>query len=401
MADITKLNEIFVQTDNASTKSKNKSKAINADKPTTRSGCLGGFMFFLFVLCVAVIIAVFGWMCASDVLALNKKNFEATVTLPENIFTYEEKESFDDDGKSTGMKTISHANTDEVSKLLKEAGFINYEWLFKLYCDISKADTKFDPGEYTLKSSYDYRALVQNLREKTAGLGTVDVTIPEGYTMYQIFKKFDEQGVASYDSLLEAAAESNFKYSFLSEESRGEASRLEGYLFPDTYQFYVGMEASSAINKLLQTFYYKITPDMQKQAENLGYSFYNVLKVASIIEREAQFDEDRALVASVIYNRLRGDWQLGMDSTILYMYPEHEGEPTAEMIEKDTPYNTRLHRGLPPTPICNPGLASINAALNPENTTYYYFMSEEDGHLVFFSTDTEFNNYKMQREQNG
>lgn len=407
MPDINKLNEIFKQVDDSSQKPKENKTVIsmirkrkenndvNDDKAIRRrekrSGCLGGFMYFLFIACIAVIIAVFGWMAASDVLALNKDNFEVTVTLPESIFTTHQNDVLDEDGKVKYKKGTTSADVDYISNLLYENHLINYKGLFKSYCNLSHAENKFDPGEYTLKSSYDYRALVQNMRESSSGLGTVDVLIPEGFTMNQIFLKFDEEGVASYDDLLEAARNSNFKYTFLDESMIGNESRLEGYLFPDTYQFYVGMEASSAINKLLQTFYYKINADMLKQCDNLGYSFKDVITVASIIEKEAADDSERALVASVIYNRLRSDWQLGMDSTILYLHQDHEGEPNAEMIEEDTPYNTRLHRGLPPTPICNPGMSSIQAALNPENTNYYYFAADNDNHLHFFADSSEFN----------
>ena len=412
MPDLNKLNEIFKQADNTPVENKtiismirdSKKKKISDEKAIKKhekkTGCLGGLMYFMFISCIAVIIAVFAWMAASDVLALNKKNFEAVVTLPESIFTTVETDKTDENGKVTGTQSYSVCDIDYVTDQLYDNGLINYKWLFKFYCNLSHAEKKFDPGEYTLKSSYDYRALVQNMRESTASLGTVDVLIPEGFTLYEIFERFDEEGVASYDDLIASAQNSNFKYSFLDDSMLGDETRLEGFLFPDTYQFYIGMEPSSAINKLLQTFYYKIDADMLKQCDNLGYTLYDAIKVASIIEKEAGDDSERAYVSSVIRNRLRSDWQLGMDSTILYIHPEHEGEPDAAMLEEDSPYNTRLHRGLPPTPICNPGLASIEAALNPADTDYYYFMSDNENHLHFFANSNEM--YAFQAElENG
>ena len=398
MSEISKLNEIFARADNNSKNIQKKKNDSTQDNKIKKSGFLGGILYYVFVFCVAVIIAAFLWMAANDALSLNKGNFEAIVTLPEEKFTTETITEFNPDNTSA-IKTYTTIDSDYVAKKLKDAGLINYEWLFKFYCNISNAMRKLEPGEYTLKSTYDYRALIQHMQQDRTSISVANVTIPEGFTMHQIFKRFEEEGVASYDDLMEAAANSKFKYSFLDEEKIGVPTRLEGFLFPDTYEFYKGMEASSAINKLLQTFYYKITPDMQKQADNLNLSFYNVLKVASIVEREAQYDEDRALVASVVYNRLNSGWQIGMDSTILYLYPDHEGEPTAEMLAEDPPYNSRLHRGLPPTPICNPGLASIQAALNPEPSIYYYFMSDETGHMHFFSSQAEFEAYE--REING
>ena len=363
---------------------------VKAKRNQKKNGCLGGFMYFLFIFCVALVIAFLGWMAASDVLSLNKGDFETTVTLPEKIFSVE----------GEGEGAVSHCDVKYVSEELHNAGLVHYRWLFEKYCAFSNADTKFDPGEYELKSSYDYRALVQHMQFSSGPIGTVSVLIPEGFTMEQIFRRFDEEGVASYEDLIDSAANANFKYSFLNDEQIGNANRLEGFLFPDTYEFYIGMEASSAINKLLSTFYYKLNQDMYKQAENLGYNLYDIIKVASIIEREAKFDEDRAATASVIYNRLRDGWQLGLDSTILYLYPDHEGEPTQDMIDEDTPYNTRLHRGLPPTPISNPGMKSIEAALNPEQSNYYYFASDESGHLHFFADSYSFNQFVEEQLSN-
>ena len=236
--------------------------------------------------------------------------------------------------------------------------------------------------------------LAEKAMEARLTLETVDVTIPEGFTMQDIFRRLEENKVATYDAFLKAAAEYNFKYDFVESSSYAGAARLEGYLFPDTYQFYVNMEASSAINKLLNNFYLKYNADMLSQTEKMGITVKDVVSVASIIEKEAKLDEDRPLVASVIYNRLVSGMSLGMDSTILYLYQDHNREPTAEMLADNSPYNTHLNPGLPPTPICNPGLASINAALNPSESNYYYFYADpESDKLNFFTTYEEFANY--------
>ena len=365
----------------------------------SKSGCLGGVMYFVFVVCVSVILACVAWMAASDMLALNQGDFTATVTLPSSVFETETVDTFDEDGNKTGTERISRADIDFVASSLKEAGLIEYEWLFKFFCQISHADTKVTPGSYELKSTFDYRALVQNMQPGSGSAVTVKVTIPEGYSLNQIFRKLEENGVCSYDELVEAAANSNYKYSFLEGIEAGDMTRLEGYLFPDTYEFYVGMQASSAINKFLERFNYVFTADMLKQATDRGLSLQQVITVASLIEKEAAVDNEkgineRALVASVIYNRLNAGMPLGIDASILYLYPDHEGGPTAEMLALDSPYNTRLYTGLPPTPIGNPGLAAIQAALNPETTSYYYYaLDTETNTHRFFTNDYEFNNF--------
>lgn len=356
-----------------------------------KSGCLGGIMYFVFILCVSVILACLAWMAASDMLALNKDDFTAKVTLPMSIFTSETVDTFDEKGNKTGTERVTKADIGYVADTLKDAGLIQYKWLFESFCRFSHADEKVRPGEYELQSSFDYRALVQNMRPGSSAALTIDVTFPEGFNMRQIFMRLEEKGVSSFDDLMEAAAEYKFNYSFLENKETGDAARLEGYLFPDTYQFYVGMQASSAINKFLENFHYVLSADMLQMAENRGLSIDEVVTVASMIEREAANDSERARIASVIYNRLAANMPLGLESTILYAHPEHEGAPTAEMIAEDSPYNTLNHTGLPPTPICNPGRASIMAALSPETTNYYYFTLDTDtGMHRFFTNYAEF-----------
>ena len=215
----------------------------------------------------------------------------------------------------------------------------------------------------------------------------------------EIFRRLEENDVCSYEDLMEAAASYKYNYSFLDGQTAGDPLRLEGFLFPDTYQFYVGMQASSAINKFLETFHYLLTADMLKQANDRGLNMRQVVTIASLIEKEAAVDlengtDDRALISSVIYNRLKEGMTLGIDASILYVFPDHEGAPTAEMLAYDSPYNTRIYTGLPPTPICNPSLAAIKAALNPESTNYYFYaLNTETGKHEFFTDADDFNEF--------
>ncbi len=359
-----------------------------------RSGCLGGVMYFLFIICLSLVLACLGWMAASDMLALNKKTVTATVSLPMNIFEYETVAKYDEDGNPDGTKRVTHADMEYVADVLKDAGLIEYKWLFNAFCKFSHADTKLAPGEYELHSTYDYRALIQHMTPYSGGALTVKVTFPEGLNMRQMFLLLEENGVSDFDELMDAAASYKFKYSFLEELEDGDASRLEGYLFPDTYEFYVNMQPASAINKFLETFHYVFNDDLQVQLENSGMEIRDIVTIASMIEKEAANDEERPLIASVIMNRLNTGMPLGIDATILYVHPEHEGAPTAAMLAEDSPYNTRDRVGLPPTPICNPGLASIKAALNPASTSYYYYaLDEETGTHRFFTNSYEFDEF--------
>ena len=348
-----------------------------------KTGCLGGIMYFLFVLSISVIIASLTWMAASDVLSLNKTDKTAVITLTEDMFS----ETTDSDGN-----TVQTADVNKVASELKSNGIIEYKWLFKLFVAFTDSADTFDIGSYEIKTSYDYRAIVRKMQAGSNAMLTTTITIPEGYTVRQIFQTLDENNICDYDSLMDSAANYDYDYSFLDGKELGNASRLEGYLFPDTYEFYTDMDAESVIVVMLDNFNSRVTADMKSAAESTGYGLDGVLKIASIIEKEAATESDRAIIASVIYNRLNAGMTLGLDSTVLYSYPDHEGDPTEEMLEADDPYNTRIKSGLPPTPISNPGLNTINAALNPSDTDYYYFALDEDsGELKFFTTASEFN----------
>ncbi len=359
----------------------------------SRTGILGGLMYFTFVICLSVIIACAGWMAACDVLALNKDPITAAVTLPKDIFSPKEVDVKDRSGKVTGTRTVDAADIDYVADALKDAGIIEYKMLFKLFAKFSHADVKMDPGTYVLNTELDYRALVKNMQVGTASMVVTTITFPEGMTMAQTFAKLEEEGVCSAEDLTRAAADFNYSFRFLEDVETGDAKRLEGFIFPNTYDFYQGEQASSVINKFLTALHSRITADMWKQIEERGTTFRDTVIVASMLEKEAASDAERAMIASVIYNRLAAGMPLGIDSTILYVHPEYTGgvDLPLSFLEEDSPYNTRINTGLPPTPICNPGMASIQAALNPMQTDYlYYALDAEEGVHRFFTDYASF-----------
>ncbi len=362
-----------------------------AAKNENKSGLAGGALYFLFVISVSIILACLAWAAATDVLGFKSSDTVAQITLDKDRFTYQEVKVTDDDG-NIKTKKVHYADMSYVADQLKNNGIIKYKWLFKLFGSVYNADEKIDPGTYELKAIYDYKALVKKMTSGSAAMVTKKITFPEGYTMRQIFKKLNAEGVCDYDELMDAAANSTFNYSFLEGTEKGDANRLEGFLFPDTYEFYEGMPAATAINKLLEVFHYKMTAEMLEWQEESGYTMREIVTIASMIEKEAANDTEQYTIASVIYNRLKKDWPLQIDSTTLYEYPDHEGAPTAEMLAKDSPYNTRISKGLPPSPICSPGITSIRAALQPSSTNYmYYALNTATGQHEFFKTADAFN----------
>ena len=355
----------------AKKENKTEKKTIRRNRDM-RVGCLGGLMYFVFVCSVSIILACLAWMAASDVLALNKVSHAAIVELSDDIFTAETVQVTDENGNTTN-KVITYADIDAVAEILEANHLIEYKQLFKFYCAISNASNKIAAGSYELSTDYDYRALVKKMNQYSGAAVEVEVMFPEGYTMMQIFEKMEENKVASVEDLLEAAKNFSYNYSFLNSDELGKAERLEGYLFPDTYKFYAYMEPSSAINKFLDNYSRRVTDEMEAQAANMGRSMDEIIIIASLIEKEAGNDEERATIASVIYNRLSQGMPLQIDATVLYATGKNEIDQDAGDLEVDSPYNTYKVVGLPAGPISNPGLASIKAALNPEKTGYLFY----------------------------
>jgi UPF0755 protein len=189
------------------------------------------------------------------------------------------------------------------------------------------------------------------------------------------------------------AANYDFDYSFLSRSTLGDRHRLEGFLFPDTYKFYVNDEPQRVIDKFLSNFKSRFSDEYMERAGELGYSVRQVLTIASMIEREAADDDERDMIASVIYNRLRDPDSfpyLQIDATIYYAI-EETGEEFS--LDIDSPYNTYTSTGLPPGPICSPGNASIRAALYPQDTDYYYYALSVSGYHEFFSYQSAFEEF--------
>lgn len=324
-----------------------------------KTGCLGGVMLFIFVLAVSIVLASLLWLAATDVLALGKEKGTVELTIPRDF-------------------TI-----DEVTDTLYDHGLIKYKFLFKIYAGFSDAEEKIDAGTYQLNTNYDYRALVVGMTQRGGAKVEIEVVIPEGYTLKRIFTLLEANNICFEDDLWTTAANYDFEYDFLSAETLGETKRLEGYLFPDTYIFYMNDRPERVIKKFLDNFDYKLTDEFKAQAEELGYTIREIITVASIVEREAAGDDERANIASVTYNRLNSEdlQYLQMDSTISYVTAE-TGEPFS--LELDSPYNTYKYPGLPIGPIANPGIASIEAALYPAETNYYYFAVGKDKVSHFF-----------------
>ena len=344
-------------------------------------------LYLLFVVVTSAILAGVGWLLVSDLCAFNKDYKTATVQVTA------------DDTMST------------IADKLEDAGLINYKWFFRLFGSVAGAEEKIGLGTYALTTDMDYRALIVGMKSASGGnmkAETVRVTIPEGYTVEETIRLLAKNNVAREEELLEAAATYNFKYEFINNETE-DLSRLEGYLFPDTYDFYVGEKPASALNRLLSNFNAKMEAldESLTAAGTRGYDLKEVVIIASLIEKETD-GSDHGKIASVIYNRLDGPGDKGgtygylqVDASLLYGLENHEGGITNSDKEKDTPYNLYKKTGLPPTAIANPGLAALKAAMEPETTNYYYYALGKDYQHRFFTNYADHVNFVNSSEYVG
>lgn len=315
------------------------------------------------------------WVCAADVLAFGREDKAVTITVYE-------------------------ADTmDDIVDKLHDAGLIRYKSLFNLYADISDAEEDIKPGIYDLNTRYDYHALV-NFMSPSSSRQVIKLTIPEGYSCRQIFALLEENRICTAVDLGVYAASGELSdYWFLEGVERGTENALEGYLFPDTYEFYKNSTPREALEKMLDNFNHRFTEEMRAQIETLnanvtggGYTVREITIIASMIEKESAAPSESADISGVIYNRLF-NWEypalLNIDAAIVYA---QGGEAATIDTSLDSPYNTYTHVGLTPGPITNPGLSSLQAALNPAAHNYYYYVLNPDTGMHAFSTTQDEHN---------
>lgn len=336
---------------------------------------LFSFVYVITTVLICVFVSVMFLRVFNDVLAFSTENEAITVEI--------EKDD----------------TTDDVAQKLMDAGLIKYGWLFSYVAKFEGQTAPYEPGEHTLNDNMNYMQLLDEIEIKQNARETVWVTFTEGMTLDEIAETLEENGVCDAEEFEDAAkSDTDYGYDFEKEMSGSDMIYypLEGYLFPDTYQFYTNDTPANIINKILQNFQNKIE-DVQPLMKEMGLTQHQTITLASIIEAEASGDPDNMrLVSSVYWNRLNDTEN----------YPRLQSDPTRDyanatilMAGKSLPYQTKAKEydtyqceGLPAGPICNPGMAAINAALQPESTSYYYFCSNtKTGEFYYAGTLQEHN----------
>ena len=279
-----------------------------------------------------------------------------------------------------------------IAARLEELGLVTDGELFRMFIRYHEIDANLEAGEYVLRPNMTMAEIAETLQH--ARIEEVTVTIPEGWRAEQVAQMLAEENIVDGDEFLALVRGGKFDYSLL--QDRPEGSSLEGFLFPETYRIPVQAEAKDLIERMLSTLEERFTPEMRRLAAERGMTIYEVMTLASIVEREAVITEERPLIAGVFLNRLEQGMYLRADPTVQYAkgYDATTGQwwPAVAVEDweaVDSPYSTYLYPGLPPGPICSPGLSAIQAVLEPADTEYLFFLAKGDGSHAFAITYEE------------
>ncbi len=360
-----------VQTNTAEQNNRKATDSSNGKNNASKKKSIGGRAALIFLAVIIVttsILSYVGITCVGDMLAINRSDESVEITIPED------------------------SNYEEVIDILYDNDLIKNKLFCKLFTQYRDFDEEtYLSGKYYLQSSMGLEGMLRDMMVSPVTAETIKLSFPEGWTVQQIFEKLEKNDV-SESSKLYSTIRSNYSYDFYNEieDDNKRYLKLEGYLFPDTYDFYVGADTNYVIKKFLDNFESKWTDEYQARADKLGYTCDEIIIIASIIQKEADNVEQMKTISSIIHNRLNNDARyptLGCDSTGLYV--SNYVTPVvgdAAGLSYYSYYDTRSNKGLPPGPICNPGMDAIKAALYPDSTNYYYFAHDNSGKIYLAET---------------
>jgi UPF0755 protein len=330
---------------------------------------------------ILLLVILFGILAVAGVCTWTYSNLHKPVSHTKNG-------QYIDIPKGTSPSAIVH-------KLATE-GIITHEWPFKLYLKATGKGSTLRAGEYDFPSPISPLGVVAKLQQGERRLNRI--TIIEGWTRWDIARAMAQ--VPEFGLTSDAQALELMNNVSLIGDLDPEAKNLEGYLFPDTYEFSPETKPAELVEMMVKRFRGVWKPGWSERARSLSFSPRQIVTTASIIETEAKLDNERPVVASVIYNRLKRDIPLAVDSSVIYASKlegkwRYDGKVYRSDIERRSPYNTRIYTGLPPGPVASPGESSLKAALNPATSDYLYYVrnpDRDDGAHNFYSNGAEFEN---------
>lgn len=373
-------------------KKQKKLKKKEEKKKNKKNSRTFRFIWLISIVIVGAILAVYLLVGVNDMLAINRT-----------------------DDAMVAVELPQSPTLEDVAKKLEDAGVINEASFFKMYAAMTKSADNFNQGSFDIKTNLDYEAIINFLQGNSNRKDIISVTITEGQSVLEIADTLTNAGVISdKEKFLNLCNSTYFdeNFVFLQEIKNADKRyyKLEGYLYPDTYDFYVNEDPELTITRLLSNYEtqmyskqeidgYEKRVKISNLAADTDYTLDEILNIASIIQAEAANTEDMYYISSILHNRLESDpdygaASLGLDSTKYYPYRSEDKIPSDVKADFKSTYNTYAFEGLPPGPICNPGMEAILAAINPKDTSYMYFCHSADGEPYYAET-LEGHNYNL------
>ncbi len=326
-----------------------------------------GIIYTMFVVGFSIILSVVMIYAIYDIFGFNKPEGQVVLTVEKNT------------------------SISGLSKLLKENKIINQPSIFQLYAKLKDVEP-YNAGEYTLNKNMSYDQIIYSMKTQSREYNTVTITIKEGQSLVEISQMLEDNGVCSAKEFIDALQTKSFGFDFEDQipSETGIYFPYEGYLFPDTYEFFIDENVDSVIKKFFVNFDSKITDEMKARMDEMGLTLHETLTLASIIQKEAGSNDEMKRVSSVFHNRLNDPGSFPtLDSDVTIFYVNDFIKPYSDSQELYDSYNTYRCKGLPIGPITNPGLEAINAALYPDDTPYYFFVTDSDGKYYYAATLAE------------
>ena len=345
-------------------------------RPTKRRGDGGKSRWIRAILLVVVtiglciILAVYILDTANDLFGLNQEDRAIEVVVPDG------------------------ASNSDVAKILEDAGVIKNPWVFRIYSDLKTKDREFQPGTYIFNSNLGYNEIIVALRSGDYEKEEVRLSFAEGRTLREIADILEEYRVCDAKEFLDYLQSAEYDYEFFNAIPDDDLRyfRLEGYVFPDTYDFYVGESVQDVARKFLRNFNDKMTDELKDRMLEMNMSIDETIILASIIQREAADVEDMRLVSSAFHNRVAmSETYPRLQSDVTVFYVNNNIKPYLQRTNQDMydAYNTYVREGLPVGAICNPGMDAIEAALYPAESDYLFFVTDADGEFYYAETAEE------------
>lgn len=321
----------------------------------------------LVMLGTAMGLALFAISSATDMFAFGKEDRQIEITIEKGM------------------------NVSEIARLLNNEGVINHPFTFKTYAKLRGKSEQLQAGEYVLNSNMSYDRIITAMRIGDTTREEVTITFYEGMSLIEIADLLEEKRVCDADAFISETENGDFSYEFINmlPENKNRFRKLEGYIFPDTYTFYVGENVNSVVRKFLKNFQNRVMP-IYDDIQDAGFTLDQAIVLASVIQKEAGNEEEMARVSSVFRNRMEnpsaGLPMLQSDVTVFYVEENIKPYQQRSVQEMYDAYNTYVCHGLPVGAICNPGLDAIEAAIDPEDTNYYFFVTDINGKYYYGKT---------------